>query len=143
MIKARCPVILLSLMLGACSSNEPPLPEWTYVPPSPPTEKAIVDVIPMVASETKLASPLQISDVRPADHGGPGGYYVCLREANPPPDTRQRYYAVFFDNEIFKGERLSVIMDQCETQTFRPLPAAAPPPSATNAKTARHKAARD
>jgi hypothetical protein len=131
--------ILLSLMLAACSSD-PSLPASTYVPPSPPTQKAIVPVATAAAAEVKLAGPLQISAVRQTDHGGPGQYFICLREANPPSDKRQRYYSVFFDNDTSKGFRLSVIMDECETQAFSPLPTAAPTIPAANAKPTRQKA---
>jgi hypothetical protein len=130
--------ILLSLMLAACSSD-PSLPAATYVPPSPPTQNAIVKVATAAAAEAKLAVPLQISAVRHTDHG-PGQYFICLREANPPSDKRQRYYSVFFDNDTSKGSRLSVIMDECETQAFNPLPTAAPTIPAANAKPARQKA---
>jgi hypothetical protein len=132
--------ILLSLMLAACSS-ETILPASTYVPPSPPTQKAIVPVATAAAAEVKLAGPLQISAVRQTDDG-PGQYFICLREANPPSDKRQRYYSVFFDNDTSKGFRLSIIMDECETQAFSPLPTAAPTIPAANAKPARQKAAR-
>ena len=132
--------ILLSLMLAACSSD-PSLPAATYVPPSPPTQNAIVPVVAAAAADAKLAAPLQISAVRQTDHG-PGQYFICLREANPPSDKRQRYYSVFFDNDTYKGSRLSVIMDECETQAFSPLPTAAPTIPAANAKPARQKAAR-
>ena len=74
--------------------------------------------VPAVAAQAKLVGVLQVSDVRQTDHG-PGNYFVCLREANPPPDKRPRYYAVFFDNDTYndtyKGDRLSVITDNCET----------------------------
>jgi hypothetical protein len=131
-------VILLSLMLAACSSD-PSLPAVTYVPPSPPTQNAIVAVATAAAADAKLTAPLQISAVRQTDHG-PGRYFICLREANPPADKRQRYYSVFFDNDTSKSSRLSVIMDECETQAFSPLPTAAPTIPAANAKPARQKA---
>ena len=110
--RALFPILLLSLMLAACSSD-PSLPASTYVPPSPPTQNAIVTVATAAAAEAKLAAPLQISAVRQTDHG-PGQYFICLREANPPSDKRQRYYSVSFDNDTSKGSRLSVIMDECE-----------------------------
>jgi hypothetical protein len=133
----RRPAILLSLMLAACSSvPDAPLPE--YVKPSPPTEKAIVTNVPAVVVATKMTGPIEISDVRPTDHG-PGRFYVCVRQVNSPPDTRPRYYSVFFDNDLYKGERLSVIMDECETQTYRPLPAAAPAAPSASAKTTTHR----
>ena len=135
----RRPAILLSLILAACSGD---LPMPTYVPPSPPTQAAIVATAGTAAAEAKLVAPLQISAVRQTDHG-PGLYFICLREANPPPDKRQRYYSVFFDNDAYKGSRLSVIMDECEKQAFSPLlPTAAPTIPAANAKPARQKAAR-
>jgi hypothetical protein len=142
MMITRRPAILLSLMLAACS-NDPSIPAApTYVPPSPPTPNAIVAVATAAAAEAKLAAPLQISAVRPTDHG-PGQYFICLREANPPPDKPQRYYSVFFTNDTYKGSRLSVIMDECETQAFSPLlPTAAPTVPAAGAKPAGQKAAR-
>jgi hypothetical protein len=141
MMITRRPAILLSLILAACSSD-PNIPAPIYVPPSPPTQNAIVVVATAAAGEAKLAAPLQISAVRPTDHG-PGQYFICLREANPPPDKPQRYYSVFFTNDTYKGSRLSVIMDECETQAFSPLlPTAAPTIPAAGAKPARQKAAR-
>jgi hypothetical protein len=74
---ARRPAVLLSLMLAACSSD-PSLPTPAYMPPSPPTEQAIVAVIPGVAAEAKLTGPLKVSAVRPTDIG-PGRYF-CLPE---------------------------------------------------------------
>jgi hypothetical protein len=140
----RRPAILLSLMLAACSSD-PGLPASTYapyVPPSPPTQSAIVPAATAAAAEAKLAAPLQISAVRHTDRG-PGQYFICLREANPPPDKRQRHYSDFFNNDTNKGSRLSVIMDECEKQAFSPLlPKAAPTIPAANAKPARQRAAR-
>jgi hypothetical protein len=140
MMITRRPAILLSLMLAACSSD---LPASTYVPPSSPTQTAIVAGATAAAAEEKLAGPLQISAVRPTDLG-PGQYFICLRQANPPPDPRLRYYSVFFDNDTSKGSRLSIIMEECETQAFSPLPTAAPsiPAAAADAKPARQKAAR-
>jgi hypothetical protein len=141
MMMMRRPTILLSLMLAACSSD-PITPASTYVPPSPPTQNAIVPVARAAAAEAKLADPLQISAARQSDHG-PGRYFICLREANPPPDRRQRYYSVFFDNDTSKGSRLSVIMDECEKQEFSPLQAtAAPTIPAAGGKPARQKATR-
>jgi hypothetical protein len=83
------------------------------VRPSPPTEKAIGAAVAQLANEAKLVTPLEISALRPNDHG-PGSFFVCVREVNPPPDKPRRYYSTFLDNNDYKGSRLSVIMDQCE-----------------------------
>ena len=139
-ITARCCTILLTLLLTACSSVN--TTEQAYVRPSPPTEKAIGAAVAELAKEAKLVTPLEISALRPSDHG-PGGFFVCVREVNPPPDKARRYYATFLDNDVYKGSRLSVITEQCELQTYSPAPVAAPapsppPPAATPAKHKRH-----
>jgi hypothetical protein len=138
----RRAAVLLTLVLAACASD-PGLPIPAYVPASPPTQKAIIASANAAATEAKLAAPQQISDVRQSDHG-PGHYFVCLREANPS-EGLPRYYSVFFDNDVYKGDRLSVMIDDCEKQTFAPLPAvpiepAVPAPTdPANAKPAKHK----
>ena len=136
-IKARGCTILLGLLLSVCSSvhaMEPP----AYVAPSPPTEKAVGAAVAELAKEAKLVTPLEISAVRPNDHG-PGYYFVCVREVNPPADRPRRYYSTFLDDETYKGSRLSIIMDQCELQTYGPAPMAAPAPSPPDATPAKHK----
>lgn len=115
--------ILLSLLLISCAGTHTTEP--IYVPPSPPTEKAIATTVAALAKDGNLVSPLEISAVRPSDHG-PGSYFVCVRDANPPSDKPRRYYATFFDNDLYRGSRLSIIMDQCELQTYGPAPVVAP-----------------
>ena len=118
----------------------PASPELAYAPPSPPAEKAIASVVVSVASDAKLVPPLETSSVRQSDHG-PGTYFVCLREIDPPADQPRRIYATFFDNDNYKGARLAVIMDQCELQTYGPAPVVAPPapPPTVVAKPAKRK----
>jgi hypothetical protein len=110
------------------------------VRPSPPTEKAIGAAVAAIAKEAKLVTPLEISALRPSDHG-PGSFFVCVREVNPPPDKTRRYYSTFLDNDVYKGSRLPVILEQCELQTYSPAPVAAPaqPPPTPDAATAKHK----
>jgi hypothetical protein len=131
--------ILLSLGLGACSSTGSSL-EPVYVPPSAPTEKAVAAAVARLAADAKLVKPLEISAIRPNDHG-PGSYFVCVREVNPPPDIPRRYYSTFLENEEYKGSRLSIIMDQCELQTYSPAPEAAPaaPPPTPAQPAKKHK----
>jgi hypothetical protein len=137
-ITARCCTILSALLLSACSSVN--TTEQAYVRPSPPTEKAIGAAVAAIAKEAKLVTPLEISALRPSDHG-PGSFFVCVREVNPPPDKTRRYYSTFLDNDVYKGSRLPVILEQCELQTYSPAPVAAPaqPPPTPDAATAKHK----
>jgi hypothetical protein len=140
LVAVRCCTILLGMLLGACSSLH--TTDVTYVPPSAPTEKTIGSAVAALANDGKLVSPLEISAVRPSDHG-PGSYFVCVREVNPPPDKPRRTYSTFLENDSYRGSRLSVILDQCELQTYSPAPVAAPAqppptPDATPAKERRH-----
>jgi hypothetical protein len=136
----------LCAALAACSSG------GIYVPPSPPTEAAVIAGVKAAVSEAKLTAPFEISTVRPTDHG-PGSYFVCLRgtwlpsvgttEAKdtpahqpslfdpppqPSPSERRVVYSVFFNNDVYKDSRQSVIMDACEAQAFTPIDLSPPPP---------------
>ena len=89
-----------------------------YVPPSTPTTAALVAGVNRAAAEAHLAAPLEISDLRPTDHG-PGHFILCIRGVSN--DYRTSFYAVFFD-ENYKASRLPVILDNCEKQNYRPAP---------------------
>src|SRR5215471_9051759 len=85
--------MLFCLVLSACSSDKIDLPPSIYVPPSPPTQDAVVRGLKTVASDAKLAAPLEVSAARPTEHG-PGRYLVCLKgtlpavvNANPTTDN--------------------------------------------------------
>jgi hypothetical protein len=93
-------------------------------------------------SRSKASRPLQISAVRQTDHGGPGDYFIYLREANPPSDKRQRYYSVFFDNDIpkapdwTKDPRSSLRRNSRSSCSFEMMKRAAPSrrPAATSVR---------
>ncbi len=104
---------LAACSTGADSTNVP------YVPPSLPTLEATAKGVKQAAEEAKLKPPIQISDLRQSDHG-PARCVLC-RRAMDPKSNLAATYAVFFDNNDYKGERLPVIMDECEKQSYRPL----------------------
>ena len=113
----RYPVILLGLLLGACSTVEAPPP--VYVAPSPPSLLALREGIKKASTEEKLSGPIEMSVLRKADRGF-GQYFVCMREANSSTERRGAY-SVFFDNDDYKGVRQSVMIETCEAQVFNPL----------------------
>jgi hypothetical protein len=117
----RVPAILLiCLMLAACS---PPveLPLWKpYAPPSMPTTDAASKGITQAVAQEKITGPIEMSDLRHTDHG-PGSFVLCIRGVESKY-KRVGYYAVFFDNDDYKGSRMSVMIDDCEKQDYRPLP---------------------
>lgn len=67
--------------------------------------------------EARLSQPVEISAVRKTDHG-PGRYFVCLREANPSTAKSKLVYSIFFDDDIYKGARQSVLSEDCEHQQY-------------------------
>lgn len=116
----------ITLLVSACA------PPSTYTPPSPPMQAAVIAGVKKAASEAKLGPPLEMSDVRPTDHG-PGRYFVCVREASSTSE-QHTVYSVFYDNDEYKGARVSVIVDACEVQAFAPIytePSPSPSPKST------------
>jgi hypothetical protein len=125
----RALLVLLCSTLAACSPPEGLPPINPYVPPSMPTMAAATKGIAQAATEEKLTGPIEMSDLRETDRG-PGRFVLCIRRVEPK-DSRATTYAVFFDNDDYKGSRMSVIMDDCEKQAYRPYIGATGAPSAT------------
>jgi hypothetical protein len=111
---------LLCSTLAACASPaEPPLMK-AYVAPSMPTTAAASEGIKKAVTDEKLTGPIEMSDLRETEHG-PGRFVLCIRGV----DLKYRRvgtYAVFFDNNDYKGSRMSVMIDDCEKQDYRPSP---------------------
>jgi len=61
-----------------------------------------------------------MSDLRETDHGL-GRFVLCIRGV----ESKYRQvgtYAVFFDNNDYKASRMSVMIDDCQKQDYRPCP---------------------
>ena len=111
--------VLVCFTLAACAPDvELPIP--VYVPPSMPTEGAAAEGIKKATAEEKLTGPIERSDLRQTDHG-PGRFVLCIRGVDAKY-RRVGTYAVFFDNNDYKGARISVMIDDCEKQNYRPVP---------------------
>ena len=133
-------LVLCAASLAACSfePNLAPLPDAPLAPPVP--EKAFAGARTAATAE-KLIEPIEISGVRQANSLGPGEYMLCIRGARTSTDPR-RTYAVFFHNDDYKDSRPSIILDQCETQIYSPLPpgpAAATPATVASAPAGQGK----
>jgi len=74
--------------------------------------------VKQAAAEAHLIAPLEMSDLRPTDHG-PGHFMLCIRGVSN--DYRTGTYEVFFDNNNYMGLRLPAILDACEKQDYRPF----------------------
>ena len=116
----RAPIVLLFCStIAACSTSESLPPMQPYAPPSMPTAAALIAGIKQAATEAKFLDPIEVSDLRPNDRGV-GHFMLCMRGVSN--DSRTGTYAVFFDNNDFKGSRMSVMIDNCEKQDYRPVP---------------------
>jgi hypothetical protein len=133
-------VLPLCFMFAACSHSEDLSPIKPYVPPSTPTMAAANKGIAQAVTEEKIIGPIEMSDLRETDHG-PGRFVLCIRGVEPKY-KRPTTYAVFFDNDDYKGIRMSVMIDGCEKQPYRAykgaLSATPPGPAAAPAPAGRH-----
>ena len=111
--------LLFYFTLAACSPGVQ-LPPPVYVPPSMPSTTAASAGIKQAATDAELIDPIEISELRQTDHG-PGRFFLCIRGVESK-SRRVRTYAVFFDNNDYKGLRSSVILDGCEKPDYRPFP---------------------
>jgi hypothetical protein len=66
---------------------------------------AVREGIKKAAMEEKLTGFIEMSDLRQSDHG-PGRFALCIRGTGSASGPR-RTYAVFFENEDYKGVRMT------------------------------------
>ena len=109
----RLLAVLACLVLGACFAA------YDLPPTYPPEPSKALEGAKRGANEEKLVGPVEISAVREAHPLGPGPYILCIRGANSL--TGMHVYAVFFKNNTYVSTRMSVMIDNCETQAFTPL----------------------
>jgi hypothetical protein len=127
-------VTMSAALLAACGGVDiPPAVDTPLVAPTP--EKAL-EGARKAADEEKLTGLIEVSAVREGKSLGPGDYMLCLR-GSPSPLEPHRTYAVFFNNDEYRGVRLSIILDECESQAFNPLPPKPEPKEEVGAR-ARH-----
>lgn len=110
---------VLCLALAGCSlpvDDLSPIPK--YVASVAPSLKAQVEGARTAAKEELITDTPQVSDLRTAD-SGLGRYMLCMSGRRGTGDVG--YYSVYFDDELYKGSRPSVIGDLCEKQSYRPL----------------------
>ena len=111
-------MLALAAALGGCSVSGL-LPEWSspdYAGAEPAYRYIIANHIKEVIGEPKRAGSLEISGARKIDSFRGPSWMVCLREQKFP--LLPRYYAVFLQRDRIVDSRISVVVDQCEIQSF-------------------------
>jgi hypothetical protein len=76
--------------------------------PYTPTAQILSKGIANAVTDAKLIGPIEMSDLRPTDHGS-GPFMLCIRGVSN--DSRAGTYAVFFNDKVYEGLRLSAILD--------------------------------
>jgi hypothetical protein len=117
----RALAMLLVLTLGACSISGL-LPDWTspeVAGPEPAYRFIIANALPSVVGNPSSAGTFEISGLRRVDSLKGASWLVCLRTQNFP--QLPRHYAVYLQRERIVDSRLSVLIDQCEMQTYLPF----------------------
>jgi hypothetical protein len=114
--------LLLILTLGACSVSAL-LPDWMsddVAGPEPPSYRFLVAIKlkEIVGNLSKIGS-LEISIPTRVNALRGASWMVCIKAANGP--LLPRYYAIFFQRAQIADSRLSVLIDQCEVQTYTPF----------------------
>ena len=128
----RALTMLLVLTLGGCSISGL-LPDWMapdVAGPEPPYRFLIANALKSIVGDPAKAGVLAISGARRMDSLKGASWLVCVRAQQLP--LLPRYYAVFFQGGQIVDNRLSVLIDQCEMQSYLPFDwiadANAPPP---------------
>ena len=116
-MQVRVLAMLLASVLAACSISEflPSLSPENVAGPEPAYRFIIANRIKDIVGDPAGAGTLQISTARRVDSFKGASWLVCIKtERFPLP----RYYAVFIQRDRIVDSRLSVVIDQCELQSF-------------------------
>ncbi len=114
----RALAIASMLILGGCALSGL-LPDWTSTDvagPEPAYRFLIANKLKDVLGDAAPTDTLQISKAERLDSLKGASWRVCIKAQKfllPP-----RYYAVFFQREQMVDSRLSVLIDQCEIQSY-------------------------
>jgi hypothetical protein len=109
--------MLLVLVLGGCSMSGL-LPDWTSpeaAGPEPAYRFIIANGLAGIVGNPSSAT-FEISGLRRVDSLKGASWLVCIRVQNFP--LLPHHYAVFLQKERVVDSRLSVLIDQCELQSY-------------------------
>ena len=115
---ARALAIVSVLMLGGCALSGL-LPDWTSTDvagPEPAYRFMIANKLKDILGDAAPTDTLQISTATRIDSLKGASWRVCLKAQKFP--LLPRYYAVFFQRGQMVDSRLSVLIDQCELQSY-------------------------
>lgn len=115
---ARVFAIASMLMLGGCAMSGL-LPDWTSsdtAGPEPASKFLIANKLKDIMGDAAPTDTLELSKAERLESLKGASWRVCVKAQKfllPP-----RYYAVFFQRDEIVDSRLSVLIDQCEIQSY-------------------------
>ena len=117
--------LLLALTLGGCSVSGL-IPDWLSddtAGPEPANYRFVVanglsSIMGTTDSELRL---LEISSPRRVDGAKGATWLVCVKALRYPSQLPRAYYSVFFQRDKITQSRISVGIDQCESQPYTPF----------------------
>jgi hypothetical protein len=118
---ARALSMLLVLTLGACSISGL-LPDWTSADvagPEPAARFLIANKLKDIVGDPASAGTFEISAAKRVDSIKGASWVACLKVQKFP--LLPHYYAVFIQSSRVADSRSSVLIDQCELQSFTPF----------------------
>ena len=113
--------MLMVLTLGACSISGL-LPDWTspeVAGPEPAYRFIIANSLAGIVGSPSGAGTFEISGLRRVDSLKGPSWLACIKVQNFP--QLPHHYAVFLQKDRVVDSRLSVLIDQCELQTYLPF----------------------
>ena len=115
---ARAFAIVSMLMLGGCAMSGL-LPDWTSndaAGPEPAYKFLIANKLKEIIGVAEPSDTLEISKAERLESLKGASWRVCVKAQKfllPP-----RFYAVFFQRDQMVDNRLSVLIDRCEIQSY-------------------------
>lgn len=110
----------LALTVGACSFSGIGEPE-ADPPPDQNDMRAAHAAIRSAYAGLKLSGNPEVSRVHRVRGGYLAEWAICVRNDDA---SQRRYYSFYFKNRKITEWRLSAIVEDCESETFSPLPPA-------------------
>src|SRR5262245_46351415 len=107
-----------ALLLGGCAISGL-LPDWMSTDvagPEPAYRFIIANRLKDIVGNAAPTDKLEISEPKRMDSLKGASWRVCVRAQQFP--LLPRYYAVFFQRGLMVDSRLSVLIDQCELQSY-------------------------
>ena len=118
-------LLLLALMLGGCSMSGS-IPDWVSddaAGTEPTNYRFIVanGLSTILGARDTGVRLLEISNPRRVDVAKGATWMVCLRSLSYPTRQPRAYYSVFIQREKIVDSRISVGIDQCQSEPYTPF----------------------